>query len=251
MANERTVIRGIVLRSVDTREADKILTVLTGEMGKLAVVAKGARGRRSRVTAATQLLAYSEMTVAESRGWQILSEASTIELFSGVRRDLERLSLASYFADLVDAVTYEDLPAPEILPLLLNALYALGTLHYPPAVVKPAFEVKLMALSGFEPLLDRCAVCGAAEIEEPMLDVVRGTLHCARCPQKGGLSMPLGAAGLAALRHIIYGDPKRLYAFRLPEEALRWVNHAAEAYVAAQLERGFRTLDYYKQVRTD
>ena len=108
-----------------------------------------------------------------------------------------------------------------------------------------------MALSGFEPLLDRCAVCGAAEIEEPMLDVVRGTLHCAGCPQKGGLSMPLGAAGLAALRHIVYGDPKRLYAFRLPEEALRWVNHAAEAYVAAQLERGFRTLDYYKQVRTD
>ena len=251
MANERTVIRGIVLRSVDTREADKILTVLTGEQGKLAVVAKGARSRRSRVTAATQFLAYSEMTLTERRGWQILAEANTIELFSGVREDLERLSLASYFAELTDAVTYEDLPAGEILPLLLNALYALGTLHYPPAVVKPAFEVKLMALSGFEPLLDRCAVCGAAEIEEPMLDVVRGTLHCARCPQKGGLSMPLGAAGLAALRHIVYGDPKRLYAFRLPEEALRWVNHAAEAYVAAQLERGFRTLDYYKQVKTD
>ena len=248
---ERKVIRGIVLRSVDTREADKILTVLTGEQGKLAVVAKGARSRRSRVTAATQFLAYSEMTLTERRGWQILSEANTIELFSGVREDLERLSLASYFAELTDAVTYEDLPAGEILPLLLNALYALGTLHYPPAVVKPAFEVKLMALSGFEPLLDRCAVCGAAEIEEPMLDVVRGTLHCAGCPQKGGLSMPLGAAGLAALRHIVYGDPKRLYAFRLPEEALRWVNHAAEAYVAAQLERGFRTLDYYKQVKTD
>ena len=251
MANERTVIRGIVLRSVDTREADKILTVLTGELGKLAVVAKGARSRRSRVTAATQFLAYSEMTLTERRGWQILSEANTIELFSGVREDLERLSLASYFAELTDAVTYEDLPAGEILPLLLNALYALGTLHYPPAVVKPAFEVKLMALSGFEPLLDRCAVCGAAEIEEPMLDVVRGTLHCAGCPQKGGLSMPLGVAGLAALRHIVYGDPKRLYAFQLPEEALRWVNHAAEAYVAAQLERGFRTLDYYKQVKTD
>ena len=251
MANERTVMRGIVLRSVDTREADKILTVLTGKLGKLAVVAKGARSRRSRVTAATQFLAYGEMTLTERRGWQILSEANTIELFSGVREDLERLSLASYFAELTDAVTYEDLPAGEILPLLLNALYALGTLHYPPAVVKPAFEVKLMALSGFEPLLDRCAVCGAAEVEEPMLDVVRGTLHCAGCPQKGGLSMPLGAAGLAALRHIIYGDPKRLYAFRLPEEALRWVNHAAEAYVAAQLERGFRTLDYYKQVKTD
>ena len=63
--------------------------------------------------------------------------------------------------------------------------------------------------------------------------------------------MPLGAAGLAALRHIVYGDPKRLYAFQLPSEELRWVGHAAEAYVAAQLERGFRTLDFYKQIKTD
>ena len=250
-AKERKVIRGIVLRSVDTREADKILTVLTGESGKLAVVAKGARSRRSRVTAATQFLAYSELTVSESHGWQMLAEASTIELFSGIRQDIALLSLASYFAELTDAVTYEGLPAEETLALLLNALYALGTLNYPQTVVKTGFELKLMALSGFEPLVDRCAVCGAAEMTEPMLDVVRGTLHCARCPQKGGLSMPLGAAGLAAMRHILYGNPKRLYAFRLPEDQLRWLNHAAEAYVAAQLERGFRTLEFYKQLATD
>ena len=251
MAKERTVIRGIVLRAVDTKETDKILTVLTGELGKLAVVAKGARGRRSRVTASTQFLAYSEMTLTESHGWQLLTEANTIELFDGIRQDIETLSLASYFAELVDAVTYEDLPAGEILPLLLNALSALGTRKRPCGLVKPPFEVKLMALSGFEPLLDRCAICGKEQPEEPMLDVVRGTLHCAGCPQKGGLSMPLGAAGLAALRHIVYGDPKRLYAFRLPPEELRWVGHAAEAYVAAQLERGFRTLNFYKQIKTD
>ena len=98
MAKERTVIRGIVLRAVDTKETDKILTVLTGELGKLAVVAKGARGRRSRVTASTQFLAYSEMTLTESHGWQLLTEANTIGLFDGIRQEIESLSLASYFA---------------------------------------------------------------------------------------------------------------------------------------------------------
>ena len=188
MANERTVIRGIVLRSVDTREADKILTVLTGEQGKLAVVAKGARSRRSRVTAATQFLAYSEMTLTERRGWQILAEANTIELFSGVREDLERLSLASYFAELTDAVTYEDLPAGEILPLLLNALYALGTLHYPPAVVKPAFEVKLMALSGFEQssAAYRGAHAGRGPRDPPLRPL---------SPRRGGSPCPWGRQG--------------------------------------------------------
>ena len=63
--------------------------------------------------------------------------------------------------------------------------------------------------------------------------------------------MPLGADGLGALRHIVYGDPKRLYAFQLPSEDLRRLGQAGEAYVAIQMERGFRTLDFYKQVQSD
>ena len=83
MARERTVVKGIVLRAVDTKESDRILTLLTAQ-GRLPVVAKGARSRRSRVTACTQLLAYGELTLSESRGWQYLTEGSTIELFQGV-----------------------------------------------------------------------------------------------------------------------------------------------------------------------
>ena len=252
MSKERTVIRGIVLRAVDTKESDKILTVLTDTMGKIPVVAKGARSRRSRISAAAQLLAYSEMTLSESHNWQILSEASTLELFPAVRQDIELLSLGSYFGELADAVTYEGLPAQEVLSLLLNALYALDTLKRPQLLVKAAYEVKLMALSGFEPLLDGCVRCGRGEPEEPLLDVVHGTLRCRRCGEKGdGLAMPLSAGSLAALRHVVYGDPKRLYSFMLPQEDLKAMAHAAEAYVAAQLERGFRTLDYYKRIKVD
>ena len=60
--------------------------------------------------------------------------------------------------------------------------------------------------------------------------------------------MPLSPAALAALRYILRGPAKRLYAFQLEGEDLRLLEHAAEAYVAAQLERGFRTLDFYKSL---
>ena len=62
------------------------------------------------------------------------------------------------------------------------------------------------------------------------------------------LSLPLTAAGLAALRYILYGDAKRLYSFALPQPGLRALDHASDAYVTAQLERSFRTLDYYKSI---
>lgn len=248
MPKEKRVTSGIVLRAVDTKESDKILTVLTAELGKISVVAKGARSRRSRVTAATQLLAYSELVLTESHGWQILSEASTIALFDGVRKDITTLSLASYFAELVDAVTYADIPSQDILSHLLNALYALGELKKPELLVKAAFELKLMALTGFEPLLDGCAACGEENPAQPMFDVEQGTIRCAVCPKEAGVSIPVSAEVLAALRYVVYGDPKRLYSFRLDEEGQRSMARICERYVQVQLERGFGTLDFYRSL---
>ncbi|MCB7512787.1 DNA repair protein RecO [bacterium 210917-SL.2.15] len=245
------IVEGIVLRETETKEADKILTILTRTEGKLAVIARGARRRRSRIAAAAQLLVYSEMTLYQKGNWSILDEASTLELFDGVRRDVEFLALGSYFAELTELLTAEDVPSPEILSLLLNALYALGTLHREPEQVKAAFELRLLALSGFEPMLESCAVCGTGMPEEPMLDVVQGVLHCRRCALEGrrGLSMPLCFSSLAAMRHVLRCAPKRLYAFSLPPDALRRMEDASEAFAAAQLERGFRTLDFYKRIR--
>ena len=133
---------------------------------------------------------------------------------------------------------------------LLNGLYALSALHKPPALVKPAFEIKLLCLAGYEPLADSCAYCGRPDPEQPLLDVVQGVLRCRTCGAKeSALSMPLCPDSLAALRHIVYGDPKRLYSFRLTGPALEQLSAAAEAFVAAQLERGFRTLDFYKSLQ--
>lgn len=245
MQPERFVTCGLVLRETVTRDADKILTVLTPDRGRLSVIARGARRKGSRVAAACQLLAYSEMTLYEKGRWTMLDAADTIELFDGLRQDLTALSLAAYFAELTEAVSDG---SGDVLPLLLNALYALSALKKPPQLVKPAFQFRLMALAGYEPMADGCALCGAPQPENPMLDVVHGVVHCGKCREKGGLSLPLTASGLAALRYVLYGDPRRLYSFSLPPEGLRALNHAADAYVSAQMERSFRTLDYYKTI---
>jgi len=97
MQNGKTVTTGLVLRVTETKEADKILTVLTPDMGKIPLIARGARRKNSRIAAASQLLAYSELTLYKRGNWHMLDEASTLELFDGVRQDIVLLSLASYF----------------------------------------------------------------------------------------------------------------------------------------------------------
>ena len=241
-----TVDRGVVLRETETRETDKILTLLTWEQGKVSVIARGARRKNCKFAAAAQPLAYSEWTLYQRRDWRYASDASTLDLFHHLRGDLAALSLGCYMAELTEAVCPEDLPAPELLRHLLNGLYALSTLQKPPALVKPAFELRLLCLAGYEPLADACALCGREDPAEPVLDTVQGVLRCRGCGGGGG--RPLCRDSLAALRHIVYGDPRRLYAFRLGEEPLRRLTAASEAFLYTQLERGFSTLDFYKSI---
>ena len=239
------VTKGVVLRETETKDADKILTVLTAERGKIPVIAKGVRRKSCKYAACAQILTYSEWTLFQRGEWFYVREAGTEEQFTGLRTDLTALALGCYLAELTEAVL-----APEMLRLLLNGLYALSALHKPPEIVKPAFELRLLCLAGYEPLADSCAYCGAAEPENPMLDVVQGVLRCGKCGVGERLqSLPLCRDSLAALRHIVYGDPKRLYSFTLGPEAMGRLNAAAEAFVSAQLERGFRTLDFYKSLQ--
>lgn len=244
------VTKGIVLRETETKDADKILTVLTAERGKISVIAKGVRRRSCKYGACAQHLTYSEWTLFQRGEWYYVREAAVEEQFIGLRSDLEALALGCYLAELTEAVTAPESPAPETLRLLLNGLYALSRLHKPPVIVKPAFELRLLCLAGYEPLADSCAYCGAADPDSPMLDVVQGVLRCGTCGVGERLrSLPLCRDSLAALRHIVYGDPKRLYSFTLGPVALGRLNAAAEAFVSAQLERGFRTLDFYKSLQ--
>ena len=248
MQTGKAVTSGVVLRVTDTKETDRILTVLTADRGKIPLIARGARRKNSRLAAACQMPAYSELTIFKRGSWYMLDEASPIELFDGLGRDIELLALAAWFCELTEAVCAEETACPEILSLLLNGLYALCYLDKDPALVKTAFQWRLMALAGFQPFVDGCAVCGAEEPAAPMLDVVHGVVRCGGCKSGGGLSLPLTAAGLAALRHILNADGKKLYSFTLEPGALRALDHAGEAFITAQLERNFRTLDYYKSL---
>lgn len=244
----KAVMHGLILRETETKESDKILTVLTAEAGKIPVIARGARRKNSRLAAACQLFAWSEMTLYKRGSWYYLDAADPAELFEGLQADLVGFSLAAYLCELTEFVAGEETPAPELLRLLLNGFYALAKLGKEPSLVKPAFTFRLLALAGFEPMIDGCAVCGAEQAEQPVLDVLQGVVHCRKCGAPGGENLPLSGACLTALEHILHGSDRRLYSFSLPPADLRLLDRAAEAFAAAQLERSFRTLTYYKSI---
>ena len=238
---------GLILRETNYRDSDKMLTILTKDRGKISASCSGARSRRSSMRAGTQLFAYAELALYESRGRYSVNEAEPIELFMGIRGDISRLSLASYMAELLEALADEDEPDPALLTTGLNCLYALSVGKKPEKQIKAAFELRAAAYAGFMPELLACAVCGDTEPDEPALDINGGTLVCSGC--FAGERAKLSGESLLAMRYVLAADGKRLLSFSLTPEALEEFSHACERYILRCLERGFTTLDFYKSVQ--
>ena len=240
--------KALILREVRYKEADRMLTLLTETDGKLTAKARGALRKSSRTAAATQQLTWAELTLFGNRGKWTVNEGSVLEGFDGLRTDLEALALGSYVSECLEALSVEDQPDAALLQLGLNTLYALSAHLYPQALIKAAFELRLMAISGYAPDLSACASCGQ-EPEKPVFSLSDGRVSCASCPH-GGETAPLCPGSLAAMRYILAAPAKKLFSFSLEGEAADRLAYAAEAYLLRQTERRFGTLEYYKQIRT-
>lgn len=240
-------IQAIVLRVTDYNDRDALLTVLSRDHGKLTIKARGLRRKNSPLTAPCQLLAFGEFTLFEYKGQYTINEAHSIELFSPLRRDLNKLSLGTYFAQAAEVISQEDLPNPELQSLLLNCLYALSHLDMSEWKVKAVFELRAACLAGYMPDLFGCHYCGNQNPDR--FDISEGLLECHNCRTVGGgIRMPVTPTVLEAMRYICLCESKRILSFKIDPENLEKLCNLTEAYLTTQLERGFATLDFYKSL---
>ena len=240
--------KGLVVRVTPYNDTDAILSVLTPNHGKLTVKARGLRRKNSPLIAPCQLLAYAEFMLFEYRNMYTINEAHSIELFSALRKDLQKLSLGSYFAQAAETMSQEDMPNPELLSLVLNCLYALSKLNVPEAMVKAVFELRSACLSGYTPDLYGCYRCGCDHPDR--FDISEGRLECVACRDHNstGLRMPVTPGVLDAMRYICSCDSRKLFSFSASAETLESLSYVTESYLSTQLERGFSTLDFYKSL---
>ena len=241
-------IQAIVLRVTDYNDRDALLTVLSRNHGKLTLKARGLRRKNSPLIAPCQLLAFGEFTIFEYRGQYTINEAHSIELFTPLRRDLTKLSLGTYFAQVAEVISQEDLPNPELQSLLLNSLFALSKLNLPEPMVKSVFELRAACLAGYTPDLYGCHICGSLTPER--FDLAAGQLECRKCrsAESNGIRMPVTPGLLEAMRYICLCDPKKLFSFSVGNDTAEQLSALTEGYLSTQLERGFSALDFYKSL---
>lgn len=241
---------GIVLKERSVGEQDKFIDILTKESGVLEVSVKGARKINGKSGSSTQLFAYSRFCMNKRGERFYLNSAEPIHIFYDLRSSLTRLSLASYFAEVLRFCTVPEARNNDILRLFLNTLHFLEKGLREEKLLKAVFELRLMSEIGYMPDIVACRGCGIYEPEELFFCIDDGGFYCAECfggsEDNNYLKMKLPV--LNAVRHIVLADFDRLFNFRASEKTMQTLAAAAESYLISHLERSFRTLDFYKSL---
>ncbi len=229
-------LRGIVLRRRDLGEADRIVTVLTAERGKLRLVAKGSRRTSSKLAGHLEPFSAARLLVARTRGLDIISQAETLEAFSRLRQRETAIGIAGYLAELVDALVPED-ERHEAVYDLLFAAYRLIDEGHDERMVSHIAELGLLRVLGYRPELARCIACGR-DIEPTMNGFsVEGGVVCPECLRVRPDAQPISVNALKVLRLIDRGDIQRVLALRIPSETRAEVSEHLAHYITRQVGR--------------
>lgn len=182
MASEKSL--AIVLRVVEFSETSCVLTLFTRDFGKISALARGARRPKSPFESALDLLAVCRIVFLHksSDALDLLTEAKLERRFRAATRDLSRLYAGYYVAELLNELTDNCDPHPELFQEADEALLALDQQGEVDATVL-RFEMMALRLLGHLPMLDACVACGTplAEPGRVAFGQLAGGTLCGRC----------------------------------------------------------------------
>ncbi len=252
-------VKGLVIRAVDIKETDRLITIFTEEKGIVSAMAKGARSLKSRMMSSTMQFCYSSFVLYRKGEHYWIKEAELIESFFEIRSSIETLALSAYIVDVLSDVTVSQ-EEGSLLRLSLNTLYAIGHRMHPLDKIKAAFEIRTASILGFMPNVISCP-CGERS-GSFYFDIMGGYIKCYACterdrtehrerenPHESHIVRILSEGAKIALAYCIYSPIEKIFSFNISDEDMNLFYAAAEQYLINQLGRSFKTLDFYKEVK--
>ncbi|MCR2820428.1 DNA repair protein RecO [Lederbergia panacisoli] len=219
---------GIVIRSTDYGESNKIITIYTREAGKIAGMARGAKKTNSRLASPTQLFTYGYFMIQGNRGLGTMQQAELISSLRGIREDIFKTAYATYIVDLMDKGTGEKERNPFLFELLLQTLQYINEDH-DPDIVTNIFEMKMLNVMGLYPEMNRCTICGSSEAQFGF-SIKENGLICHECFDRDPHFFPLSQNAVKLLRLFYFFDIHRLGSISVKPETKKELKDAIALY---------------------
>ena len=240
----------IVLRRLDYGEADRILTLLTREYGKLGAIAKGARRSKARSVSTLDLFSRSTMMLAKGRNLDVIAQTQRLGDVRNISGDLQRTAYASLVAEVVDKVLEDRHPMDDVFDLVVLTLNRLNQPERSCRADAAWFLMRVLDLLGYQPQLTQCPGCNMELPErDGWFSPLLGGILCDNCGSHGQAGSQVTVNGVKVLR-VMAADDSALYdRLRLPAGLINEVECVLEAQLEYHLDRQLKSFDFIRTIR--
>lgn len=234
----------VVLRTHKLGEADRIITLLTRQRGKVRAVAKGVRRTTSRWGSRLEPFAHVDLQLAEGRSLDVITQAETLDPFnSRLGMDYDRYTAGTVMLETADRlVTEEGEPAVQQFLLLVGGLRVMATGQHGAKQVLDSYLLRSLSVAGYAPSFEGCARCG---LEGPhrWFNPSMGGVLCSTCRVPGSASPAAGT--VEVLGALLAGDWPTVGS--ADPRTLREASGLVAAYLSWHLERGLRSMEHLQR----
>jgi DNA repair protein RecO (recombination protein O) len=231
----------IVLRTHKLGEADRIITLLTRQHGRVRAVAKGVRRTTSRFGSRLEPFTHVDLQLAEGRNLDTITQAETLTPFSkGLGLDYDRYTAGTVMLETADRLVAEERqPSVQQFLLLVGGLRVMVAGEHGPAQVLDSYLMRSLAVAGYAPSFDGCARCGT-EGPHRWFNPSMGGMLCTTCRVPGSASP--ASETVVLLGALLAGDWPVVDAAQ--PRYLKEASTLVAAYLAWHLERGLKSMPY-------
>ncbi len=232
--------KALILKDLDYKESDKIVTVLTETEGKMAVVARGVKKVKSSLRGCVQPFCYSELQIHQGRSnMGTVTQGKILDFFGNAREDIALAMQCMHIMELLDKSQPEHHSEPGLFELSLRVLNLLNSGKFRPLWIR-YYELALIRTLGVAPVLDSCVHCGRADLRSGHMSLEQGGLLCQSCSQQQHGLIPLRVEPLALMKHLdsrVPGDLEVLGRMEPSDRALADLEICLERYIEHQIEK--------------
>ena len=230
---------GIVITENSLGDSDKILTILTPNLGKISCVAKGAKRPKSMLMAGSQIFCFGEYVLRKSNDIYTMQSCDPIEIFYNIRVDLEKLNYAAAIIKIISDVTTENQNNYHILKLFLNTLYIISESDKNLDFIISIFKMRLLKILGYAPNVNECVSCGEKE-NLTAFSIKDDGLKCQACSKQDKSAIDLSEGSKYAIIYSLKADPKKIFSFSISETALKEFELTSRIYFNEKLEKEYK-----------
>lgn len=224
-------LKGIVIKEIQYKENDKIITLLTDKFGKISCFAKGAKKTNSPLMASCQLFVYSEFVLYKGTSFYHINSSEIINTFYNLRDSLDKIDYVYEITNILNTFIYENQESKDILQLYLNAIHLIANKDISNVFLLAVFKLKLLKLAGFLPSFSVCGKCKKKLLEKTTTKQknytysnVSNHILCLKCTKDRIGIINISEAVFLAINYVENVDIKKVFMFKLSEQALKEFN---------------------------